>query len=111
MDDLGATRDWGSAPDYVDAMVRVLHCDQPDDYIVSTGEAHSVAEFAELAFRAAGLGDASAYLRSDPGLLRTGDAAVQVGDASRLRHRLGWSPTKTFPEVVDAMVAADLERL
>lgn len=108
---LEATRDWGWAPDFVDAMVRVLESDRPDDYVVSTGEAHSVRAFAAAAFAAAGLGDGSAYLRSDPALTRPADGAVQVGDATRLRERLGWAPTRTFPEVVAALVTADLERL
>jgi GDPmannose 4,6-dehydratase len=105
---LDATRDWGWAPDFVDAMVRVLEGPRPDDYIVSTGEAHSVREFAEAAFAAAGLEAGARYLRSDPELTRTGDRAVQIGDASRIREQLGWTPTVSFEGVVTAMVAADL---
>ena len=107
---LDATRDWGWAPDFVDAMVRVLEGGRPDDYVVSTGEAHSVREFAEAAFAAAGLGPGARYLRSDPELTRVGDGAVQIGDASRIRERLGWAPTMTFDGVVAAMVAADLKQ-
>jgi GDPmannose 4,6-dehydratase len=105
---LDATRDWGWAPDFVDAMMRVLEGARPDDYIVSTGEAHSVREFAEAAFAAAGLEAGARYLRSDPELTRAGDRAVQIGDASRIREQLGWAPTMSFEGVVTAMVAADL---
>ena len=105
---LDACRDWGWAPDFVDAMVRVLDGDQPDDYVVSTGEAHSVRDFAAAAFAAAGLDDGTAYLHSDPALTRPADGAVQIGDAGRLRRRLGWAPTRSFAEVVASMVAADL---
>ena len=108
---LDATREWGWAPDVVDAMVRVLAGDRPDDYVVATGEAHSVREFAAAAFAAAGLGDGSALLRSDPALARPADRAVQVGNATRIRERLGWAPTRRLPDVVAAMVAADLARL
>ena len=107
---LDATRDWGWAPDFVDAMVRVLEGSWPDDYVVSTGEAHSVREFADAAFAAAGLGPGARYLRSDPELSRVGDGAVQVGDATRIRERLGWAPTKSFGGVVAAMVTADLKQ-
>ena len=91
-------------------MVRVLERGRPEDYVVSTGEAHSVREFAEAAFAAAGLGPGARYLRSDPELTRVGDGAVQIGDASRIRQRLGWAPTMTFDGVVAAMVAADLKQ-
>lgn len=108
---LDATRDWGWAPDFVDAMVRVLESDRPDDYVVSTGQAHTVGDFAAAAFAVAGLGDGSGYLRRDPALTRPADGAVQIGDATRIRTRLGWAPTRSFEAVVAAMVAADLERL
>ncbi len=108
---LDATREWGWAPDVVDAVVRVLAGGRPDDYVVATGEAHSVRDFAAAAFAAAGLGDGSEYLRSDPALTRPADRALQVGDATRIRERLGWAPTRGFADVVTAMVTADLARL
>lgn len=106
---LDARRDWGWAPDYVDAFVRALRHDSADDYVVATGLTHSVAEFAEAALRHAGVGDDwRAHVEVDPTLFRPSDAAVQVGDASRARRVLGWSPTVGFDELVGAMVDADL---
>lgn len=107
---LDARRDWGWAPDFVDAMVRVLGHDQPGDFIVSTGETHTVGEFVATAFAAAGIDDWAARVDQDPGLLRPHDGSVQIGDATRLRA-LGWRASRTFTEVVATMVEADLERL
>ena len=106
---LDATRDWGWAPDFVDAMVRVLDHDEPGDFIVSTGQAHSVREFVAAAFAAAGVSDWVDRVHVDQKLLRPNDGSVQIGDAARLRA-LGWLPTRTFDEVVAAMVEADLAR-
>ena len=106
---LEATRDWGWAPDFVDAMVRVLDHDEPGDFIVSTGETHSVREFVAAAFAAVGVADWADRVHVDPDLLRPNDGSVQIGDATRLRA-LGWRPTHTFVEVVAAMVEADLGR-
>jgi GDPmannose 4,6-dehydratase len=105
---LDVRRDWGWAPDYVDAMVRAARADRPDDFVVATGESHSVRDLVAAAFRAAGVEDWEPLVRTDPGLHRPVDAAAQVGDASRARERLGWAPTRTFEEVVTAMVEADL---
>jgi GDPmannose 4,6-dehydratase len=105
---LDAARDWGWAPDYVDAMLRVVRHDVADDYVVATGERHTVREFAHAALDAAGLEPSDRYLAVDPALERPADAAVQVGDATRLRTRLGWRPTVDFAEIVRRMVAADL---
>lgn len=107
---LDARRDWGWAPDYVDAMVRAARAEQPDDYVIATGEAHSVREFAETAFRAAGIDDAETRLRSDPAFTRPTDASLLVGDSTKARENLGWAPTKRFEDVVAAMVAAELTR-
>lgn len=105
---LDAARDWGWAPDYVDAMVRVVRHPSPDDYVVATGERHTVREFAHAALRAAGLEPSDQYLAVDPALVRPADSAIQVGDATRLRTRLGWRTTTSFDEVVARMVRADL---
>jgi GDPmannose 4,6-dehydratase len=105
---LDARRDWGWAPDYVDAMVRAGLADTPDDYVVATGVAHSVREFVAAAFAAAGIDEWEHLVRTDPAFMRPADPTELVGDASRARTRLGWQPTLGFTEVVARMVAADL---
>jgi GDPmannose 4,6-dehydratase len=102
--DLDAKRDWGWAPDYVRAMWLMLQQDEPGDYVIATGEAHSVGELAELAFAHVGL-DWRQYVRVDPGLVR-GDERMLVGDASKARTHLGWSPSVTFEQLVQLLVDA-----
>lgn len=109
---LDARRDWGWAPDYVDAMVRAARHEVADDFVVATGQTHTVAEFAEAALRRAGIGDDWAdHVEVDPAFLRPADAAVMVGDASRARTVLGWAPTVPFTEIVGRMVDHDMELL
>ena len=105
---LEARRDWGWAPDYVDAMVRAARADEPDDYVVATGRAHSVRDFVAAAFDAAGVTDWEAVVRQDAAFFRPADPTELVGDASRAREVLGWRPTLGFAEIVARMVAADL---
>ena len=105
---LEARRDWGWAPDYVDAMVRAVRAPAPGDYVVATGRSHSVREFAAAAFAAAGIEDWTDLVRVDPAFERPRDPAELVGDASRARAVLGWAPTKSFEEIVAAMVSHDL---
>jgi GDPmannose 4,6-dehydratase len=109
--DLDARRDWGYAPDYVEAMWLMLQAAKPDDYVVATGETHSVRELVEIAFAHAGL-DWREHVRSDSALTR-GKAELHnlVGDPSRARERLDWSPSVTFAELVRLLVDADLERI
>jgi GDPmannose 4,6-dehydratase len=107
---LEAQRDWGYAPDYVRAMWTMLQQDEPDDYVVATGEAHSILEFAEPAFSHAGL-DHEQYVKVDAEFLRPAEVDHLVGDASKAREKLGWEPTVTFQELVELMVDADLERV
>jgi GDPmannose 4,6-dehydratase len=104
-----ARRDWGWAPDYVDAMVRAARADQPSDYVVATGRAHSVRDFVAAAFAAAGITDWEHLVRQDERFFRPADPTELVGDASRARGELGWSPTLGFEEIVARMVAADLD--
>lgn len=101
-------RDWGWAPDYVDCMLRMAQHGEPDDFVVATGTSHSILEFAEAAFVAAGVADWRDRIEVDPNLVRPADSADLVGDATKARTLLGWQPTKTFPEIVAAMVAADM---
>lgn len=105
---LDVRRDWGWAPDYVDAMVRAARHDVAGDYVVATGVAHSVREFVAAAFARAQVADWESRVRVDPALVRPADAALQVGDASRARRVLGWAPTVGFDELVGRMVDVDL---
>jgi GDPmannose 4,6-dehydratase len=105
---LDARRDWGWAPDYVDAMLRIADADEPDDFVVATGESHTVEQFAEAALSAAGLSGTPGLITVDERFVRPRDVAEMVGDASRLRDRLGWTPTVPFEQIVAQMVEHDL---
>lgn len=105
---LDARRDWGWAPDHVDAMVRMAGADAPGDYVVATGVGHSVRDFVAAAFAAAGVEDWEHLVHVDQRFVRPVDAVELVGDAGRIRARLGWAPTVPFEEVVARMVRADL---
>ena len=105
---LDAARDWGWAPDHVDAMVRAARHPVAQDYVVATGESHPVREFAAAAFAHAGIDDWERHVRVDTSLTRPTDAADLRGDSTRARRDLGWQPTMTFGDVVAAMVDADL---
>jgi GDPmannose 4,6-dehydratase len=105
-----AERDWGFAGDYVDAMWRMLQQDEPDDYVVATGEPHSVRDFYETAFAQAGL-DPERHVKTDPEFMRPAEVDHLVGDASKARSELHWEPRHSFRELVEMMVEADLERL
>jgi len=107
---LDAKRDWGFAGDYVEAMWLMLQADEPDDYVIATGEEHSVQEFVEIAFSHAGL-DPTQHVKTDPEFLRPAEVDHLVGDASKAREQLGWAPRVSFRELVQMMVDADLERL
>ncbi len=105
---LDAKRDWGYAPDYVEAMWLMLQQDTPDDYVIATGETHTVQEFVEEAFSSLGL-DWKLFVKSDSRYLRPSEVDVLLGDASKARAALGWKPTVTFKELVRLMVDSDLE--
>lgn len=107
---LDARRDWGWAPDYVDAMVRAARHATPGDFVIATGETHTVEEFAETALRHAGVGDGwKDHVVVDPVLFRPVDTALMVGDARKAQVELGWRPTATFEEIVGRMVDRDME--
>jgi len=108
---LSATRDWGWAPDYVHAMVLAARADAPRDYVVATGESHTVEEFVAAAFGCVGIDDWSSYVEVDAALLRPVEAAALTGDPTRIRTDLGWTPTLGFEDVVARMVKADVERV
>jgi GDPmannose 4,6-dehydratase len=107
---LDAQRDWGFAGDYVEAMWRMLQQPEPGDYVVATGEAHSVREFAELAFARAGL-DWHDFVRADPALRRPAEVDHLIGDASKAHSVLDWRPSVSFRALVDMMVDSDLAAL
>ncbi len=107
---LDARRDWGFAGDYVEAMWRMLQQDQPDDYVIATGETHSVGELVRTAFEYLDL-DWKRYVVQDPALVRPAEVDLLIGDASKARRELGWQPKVGFTELVRSMVDADLARL
>ncbi len=106
---LDARRDWGFAGDYVDAMWRMLQQPSPDDYVIGTGETHSVRELCELAFARVGL-DWRKYVVQDERFMRPAEVDLLVADSSMARERLGWTPTVDFRQLVEMMVDADLAR-
>jgi GDPmannose 4,6-dehydratase len=107
---LEARRDWGYAGDYVDAMWRMLQQPAPRDYVIGTGETHSVGELVEVAFSHAGL-DWRKHVRQDPAFMRPAEVDLLQADPGKARRELGWSPTVSFEQLVRMMVDADLERL
>lgn len=108
MGNLDAKRDWGYAGDYVRAMWMMLQQDQPDDYVVATGETHSIEEFLTLAFQEVGLDDWRNYVRQDPRFFRPAEVDLLIGDPSKAREKLGWIPEVDFPSLVSMMVQNDL---
>jgi GDPmannose 4,6-dehydratase len=106
---LEAKRDWGYAGDYVEAMWLMLQQDKPDDYAIATGETHSVREFAEKVFQKLDL-DYGQYVAIDPRYFRPTEVDVLLGDSTKARKALGWAPKVSFDQLVDMMVAADMEQ-
>ncbi|KKL17429.1 hypothetical protein LCGC14_2485660 [marine sediment metagenome] len=107
---LDARRDWGYAKDYVEAMWLMLQQDEPEDYVVATGTAHTVRNLVELAFSHLDL-DPEQFVGTDPRFLRPAEVEHLVGDASKAREDLGWQPRTSFEELVRLMVDSDLEQL
>ena len=107
---LDSQRDWGWAPDYVRAMWLMLQQDEPDDYVIATGEMHTVREFCELAFSHVGL-PWQDHVKFDPRYERPAEVDALLGDAAKARAELGWKPTVTFAELVALMVESDIEQL
>ena len=105
---LDAKRDWGHARDYVQAMWLMLQQDKPDDYVIASGEQHTVKEFAQAAFSHVGL-EYQEYVVIDPRFLRPAEVETLLGDCSKARRELKWSPTTSFKELVEEMVEADLK--
>jgi GDPmannose 4,6-dehydratase len=103
-----AKRDWGYAGDYVKAMWMMLQQDAPDDYVIATGETHSVDEFLTLAFEKAGLGDFHQYVKHDPKYFRPAEVDLLIGDPSKAEKKLGWKREVGFDQLVDMMVQHDI---
>jgi GDPmannose 4,6-dehydratase len=104
-----AKRDWGYAGDYVKAMWLMLQQDEPDDYVIATGETHSIEEFLTLAFDKVGLGDWRPYVRHDAKFLRPAEVDLLIGDPAKAKAKLGWQPEVNFEQLVAMMVEHDLE--
>ncbi len=110
---LDSKRDWGYAKDYVEAMWLILQQEKPDDYVIATGESHTVREFVEEAFKIAGIIDSTVekYIKVMPEFLRPAEVDMLLGDPSKAEKALGWKPKTTFKELVKIMVTAELENL
>jgi GDPmannose 4,6-dehydratase len=107
---LDAQRDWGFAGDYVDAMWRMLQQPEGGDYVISTGQTHSVRDYLEVAFDHVGITDWQKHVFQDPAFLRPAEVDLLVGDATKARSTLGWAPKVEFADLVRMMVDADLQR-
>ncbi|GAA1916302.1 GDP-mannose 4,6-dehydratase [Nocardioides hwasunensis] len=105
---LDSRRDWGFAGDYVEAMWRMLQQDQADDYVIATGETWSIRDYLDLAFRHIGIDDWAHLVKQDPRFMRPAEVELLIGDASKAKDRLGWTPTVSFAELVAMMVDADI---
>jgi len=108
---LDAERDWGYAKDYVEAMWLMLQREQPEDYVIATGESHSVRECCEVAFDEAGLGDYQRYVTIDPAFVRPAEVDHLIGDPGKAARDLGWKPRTSFEQLIRLMTRADLELL
>lgn len=111
MGNLDAKRDWGFAGDYVEGMWRMLQQPEADDYVLSTGETHSIRDLLDAAFARVGIDDWSTYVEQNPRFMRPAEVDMLVGDSTKARDRLGWRPTVGFRELVEMMVDNDLALL
>ena len=108
---LDAKRDWGYAPDYVEAMWLMLQQESPDDYIVATGESHSIRDFLDVAFNHVGIKEWKSYIKQDKRFMRPSEVDHLIGDPSKIRKKLGWKPKTSFNDLVKKMVDNDLKLL
>ena len=108
---LDAKRDWGYAPDYVESMWLMLQQDRPDDFVIATGETHSIREFLDEAFDVVGISNWEKYVKQDPRFMRPAEVDVLRGDASKAKYELGWTPKTDFQKLVKNMVESDLALL
>ena len=108
---LDAKRDWGFAGDYVEGMWRMLQQDEPDDYVLSTEETHSIRELLDVAFDEVGISDWSDKVTQDPRFMRPAEVELLIGDSTKAHEKLGWTPKVTFDELVRMMVRSDVDAL
>ena len=108
---LDAKRDWGYAPDYVEAMWAMLQQNSPEDYVIATGETHSIREFLDVAFDYVGISDWTSYIKQDPRFMRPAEVDVLRGSYMKAHTELGWEPKTEFTELVGKMVSSDIIRL
>jgi len=108
MGNIDSSRDWGYAGDYVEAMWMMLQQDEPDDYVIATGETHTIRDLLEVSFRLAGISDWASYVKQDPRFYRPAEVDLLIGDASKAHSRLGWKPRVSFNELVTMMYEHDL---
>ena len=108
---LDAKRDWGYAPDYVEAMWLMLQQDEPNDYVISTGKTHSIREFLTYAFEHIGVTDWEKYVKQDPRYMRPAEVDVLLGDSTKAQTELNWKPKTSLEEMVSKMVKNDIEML
>jgi len=107
---LESKRDWGYAPDYVEGMWLMLQQDEPDDYVLATGESHSIGDFLEIAFDEIGIEDWKPFVGQDPRFFRPAEVDVLRGDATKAKEKMGWTPKTSFEDLVRKMVRNDLEK-
>ena len=105
---LDSSRDWGYAGDYVEAMWMMLQQQEPDDYVIATGETHSIRDLLQAAFRLAGIEDWQSHVKQDPRFMRPAEVDLLIGDASKAHAKLGWKPRVSFDELVTMMYESDL---
>lgn len=107
---LDASRDWGHSRDYVESMYLMLQQDEPDDYVIATGETHTIKELLNVAFNYVGISDWSPYVYVNPKFMRPSEVPYLCGDMTKARNKLGWSPKTSFKELIEEMVEADIQR-
>jgi GDPmannose 4,6-dehydratase len=108
---LDSYRDWGYAPDYCEAMWLMLQQNEPDDYVIATGETHSIREFLDAAFKHIGITEWDKYVGQDPRFMRPAEVDVLRGDSTKAHSELGWKPKTSFEDLVGKMVNNDIERI
>jgi GDPmannose 4,6-dehydratase len=106
---IDSKRDWGFAGDYVKGMWLMLQQDEPDDYVLATGETHPISELLDIAFKAAGIDDWKPYVKQDPRFMRPAEVDLLHGDPSKAKKVLGWEREVSFPQLIEMMVTSDLE--
>jgi len=106
---LDSQRDWGYAGDFVEALWLILQRDEPDDYVIATGETHTIGEFLDLAFMCAGYDDWAPYVEQDPRFMRPAEVDLLLGDPTKIQTQLGWQRKVSFEQLVERMYAPDLQ--